>query len=212
MNKLGSPQERATRPWLQRYLAGERVAVWEELEALGPILEPAIREEAKRVGDETMRRVAEVIGELGVRLVSVGYPLRRQPAEDPEVGARIARLTVVAGGPVPISIAAFWRVVGAIDFAPIQDADLPDWMPTDVRWLVKIDPLVVDRLHDAWYSVREWQDELDAAPAEVGSLELTIAPDRFHKVNVSGGPALASLRRAWSCRSLEGGGRRPRFD
>ena len=64
-------------------------------------------------------------------------------------------------------------------------------MPTDVRWLVKLDPLVVDRLHDAWYSVREWQDELDAAPTEVGSLELTIAPDRFHKVNVSGGPAYA---------------------
>jgi hypothetical protein len=47
--------------------------------------------------------------------------------------ARLAELADIAGGPVPISIAAFWRIVGGVDLAPIEDADLPDRMPTEQR-------------------------------------------------------------------------------
>jgi hypothetical protein len=166
--------------------------VWEELATLGPIVEPAIRDEVERVAEETMRRVATATNELVRRLGLLGYPLRPQPSPDPEFQARLAELAEVAGGPVPISIAAFWRFVGGVDLAPIEDADLPDWMPTEQRWLEKLDPLVVDPLSEAWYSVEEWQEDLaENLPEVVGPLEISIAPDRLHKVNISGGPPYA---------------------
>jgi hypothetical protein len=159
---------------------------------LGPIGEPAIREEAGRVANETMRRAAAAIEELARRLASFGYPLRPQPVWDPQIEDRITQLAEVAGGPVPISIAAFWRVVGGVDLAPIEDADWPDWLPTDQGWQEKLDPLVVDPLREAWYSVEEWlEDRAENLPEVVGPLEAAIAPDRLHKVNISGGPPYA---------------------
>lgn len=166
--------------------------MWEELAALGPIVETAIRDEAERVAEETMRRAATAITELVNRLGSLGYPLRPRRDPDPEIEARLAELAEVAGGPVPISIAAFWLIVGAVDLAPIEDEDLPDWMPADQGWLEKLDPLVVDPLRDAWYSVEEWQEDLAKnLPEVVGPLEVAIAPDRLHKLNISGGPPYA---------------------
>lgn len=186
------PKPRPVQPWLQRYRAGEHAAVWEELAALGPIVEPAIRDEAERVADETMGRVATAMSELVRRLGSLGYPLRPQPGPDGEIQARLGELAEVAGGPVPISIAAFWRIVGGVDLAPIEDAGLPDWMPTEQSWLEKLDPVVVDPLREAWYGVEAWREDLAENLAEVvGPLELAIAPDRFHKMNISGGPPYA---------------------
>lgn len=185
-------QPRPVQPWLQRYRAGEHDAVWKELAALGPIVEPAIRDEAERVADDTMRRVAVAMSELARRLESLGYPLRPQPSPDPEVEARLEGLADVAGGPVPISLAAFWRIVGGVDLGPIENADLPDWMPTEQTWLEKLDPVVVEPLREAWYSVEEWQEDLAENLAEVvGPLEISIAPDRLHKLNISGGAPYA---------------------
>jgi hypothetical protein len=65
-------------------------------------------------------------------------------------------------------------------------------MPTEQRWLEKLDPLVVDPLREAWYSVEEWQEDLvENLPEVVGPLEISIAPDRLHKSNISGGPPYA---------------------
>lgn len=186
------PKPRPAQDWLQRYRAGEHGAVWEELAALGPIMEPAIRDAVERVADETMRRVATAMSELARRLGSLGYPLQPQPGPDPEIQARLEGLGEVAGGPVPISLAAFWRIVGGVDLAPIENADLPDWMPSEQTWLEKLDPVVIEPLREAWYSVEEWQEDLAENLAEVvGPLEISIAPDRLHKVNISGGPPYA---------------------
>jgi hypothetical protein len=83
-------------------------------------------------------------------------------------------------------------VIGAVDLAPIEDADLPACLPAEQGWLEKLDPLVVIPLRDAWFSVEEWQDELvENLPEVVGPLDLAIAPDRLQKMNISGGPPYA---------------------
>ena len=183
---------RPVQPWLRRYLAGEHVVVWEELRGLGQIVEEDIREEAALVARETMHRVARAVELLMPRLTAAGYPIRPQPEVDLDIEDRLRRLEDLAGGPVPLTIAAFWRVVGAVNLAPDDDADWPAWMPSDQAWQVKLDPLVVDRLEDAWFSVDEWlEDRAQNIPEVVGPLEVEIAPDRFHKVNISGGPPYA---------------------
>jgi hypothetical protein len=159
---------------------------------LGPIVEEDIREEAALVATETMHRVARAVELLMPRLAAAGYPIRRQPTVDLDIEERLALLEDLAGGHMPVSIAAFWRVVGAVDLAPDADADWPAWMPSDQAWQEKLDPLVVHRLEDAWYSVDEWlEDRAQNIPEVVGPLEVEIAPDRFHKVNISGGPPCA---------------------
>jgi hypothetical protein len=183
---------RRVEPWLVRYQAGEFISVWDEIANLGAIPEPEIRDEAQAVADEMMGRVAAAIAEIRERLNSLGYPLRPQSDVDRDIEERLNELERVAGGRVPVSFASFWRIVGGINLAPIEDAEWPSWMPSDQRWQTRLDPLVIDPLSEAWYSVEEWLEDRSEHLAEVvGPLELAIAPDALHKVNVSGGPPYA---------------------
>ena len=61
--------------WLERYEAGERRRVWDELHALGPLdaVPEATRRDAEGVADRTMQRAAINLRAVHDRLVAAGF-------------------------------------------------------------------------------------------------------------------------------------------
>ena len=103
------------------------------------------------------------------------------------VATQMEAIERIAGRRVPVVLEAFWRVVGAIDWRPEEDAHLPGWaLDADVE---VIDPLCVDGVDVAWESVSEWSEDRERLkhPDLAGAPRVWIAPDRFHKMGISGG-------------------------
>lgn len=175
-----------------RWRSGEHGA-WDELAAIGDI-EGDLREEAHALAGAIMSRVASNADRVTERLREIGWPLdggaRRAPLLD--LDDRIARLEHLTGGRVPVALEAFWKYVGAIDWAPRSGAQMERWVDLEIGHEV-VDPLVLDDLEYAWVSVDEWLEsvELDGGVEVTGPLILTVAPDHFLKLGISGGAPYA---------------------
>jgi len=108
------------RSYLERYRAGEHVAVWSELAALGAdVRREPVYSDARAVARETMTRVRHNVELLAARLRALGYRFIR-PDEavvppTPELLERLDRIEAEAG-PLPLSVRAFFEVVGSVDF------------------------------------------------------------------------------------------------
>ncbi len=183
------PTTKAAGDLLARYLRGEHGAVWNELrlhEALGGDL----LEEARAVAKETMTRVARSADALAERLAALGWvplygELRTRPrTEDLEVMRRIVETT---DAPLPVSLRAFWEIVGGINFVwDYERGDAPDLgvdLPMD-----DMDPLWVDAPEEVTRLFEEWEDRRSGVEPELaGQFNLDLAPDYLHKANTSGG-------------------------
>jgi hypothetical protein len=176
--------------YLSRYRNGECEAVWAELLALGPAIhkEP-LYSDARAVAYETMTRAKHNVEILVARLRAMGYRFGVYPdgsrysgsrspitPPDPDVSAQIDELEANIG-PIPLSLRAWWEVVGAVDFIGRH----PDW-PEGSDPLVVESPEGAEYLFDEWITLRE-----EAGPEEAGPFYAWLAPDDFHKDNVSGG-------------------------
>ena len=177
-------------PLLDRYLAGEHEAVWQELVTLGEAARSeAHAADALAVAYETMHRVEQNVRLLTERLKALGYQfvepgsgglfgLRKPRSHEPHVPPPADRARLVAeleresGGPIPLSLRAFFEVVGEVNFLGRHDRIAPP----DSEILP--DPLVVCGVEEATATVDTWDDELRL---------VAIAPDALHKANVSGG-------------------------
>ena len=163
---------RGSLPLLDRYLAGEHEAVWRGLLALGA----AVREDphaadALAVAYETMGRVEANVRIVSERLVRFGFtksdgPLHTPPARDVE---KQIRQLEEAAGTLPISLRAFYEIVGSVDWI----GNHPDL--SAARSPLCTDPLVVIPIEKA----------LDLANENGESI--LIAPDALHKADTSGG-------------------------
>ncbi|MFN0022054.1 MAG: HEAT repeat domain-containing protein [Pirellulaceae bacterium] len=187
--RIVRPATRAIGNLLARYRRGDHVGVWTELrshEALGGEL----LEEARAVAQETMLRVSRNADRLAERLAASGWrplysELRAKPvADDQEVMRRIEE---ISGAPLPVSLRAFWEVVGGINFvwdynggaAPGLGIDLP---------LDEMDPLCVGAPGEVTYLFEEWEDQRSGVDPELADpFSLDLAPDYLHKANISGG-------------------------
>jgi hypothetical protein len=182
-------------PLFERYAAGDHDTVWAELVALGD----AVRRDphaadALAVAYETMRRVDLNVTTVVERLGAIGYrfgppagaagrllSLFRRDRDRPEKahvppgpGARAARLRIEKRtGPLPLSIRAFFEVVGSVDLTGQHRSLAP------VDGAVAEDPLVVHGVSDVWEQV----DGADEGEAD----EIILAPDDLHKAGTSGG-------------------------
>ena len=191
--RLAELRKSGALPLLDRYLAGEHELVWKELTALG---EKARSEphaaDALAVAFETMHRVAQNVGVIAERLNALDYRfvypgsggffgLRRAAAHEPHVpppaDARdgIAQLEELAGGAIPLSLRAFFEVVGEVNL----NGDHPALAPKDSN--IAPDPLMVCGIEEA-IAMIESSDRDDDEP-----VLLEFAPDALHKANVSGG-------------------------
>ena len=176
--------------YLARYLAGEHQAVWAELTALGAgVRDDAVAADARAVAHETMSRVRRNLRLLEERLRALGYEFGVYPDGErpsgyagpladpsPAVAGEIEGLQWRAG-PLPLSLEAFWTVVGSVSFIGRHPA-----------WPDGADPLVVDPPEGALADLDDWEARREEdGDEEVGPFVVPIAPDALHKDNVSGG-------------------------
>lgn len=179
--------------YLDRYMRGEYEAVWIELTSLGAkIRQEAIFEDARAVALETMRRVRVNIDTIVTRLTKHGYQFDQYPDGAPipynfgpivqpsdEMVAQINEFEQLVGI-IPLSLSVFWEVVGAVSLM----GRAPDGWPSFT------DPLVVEPPDFCISDYREWRAYVDEDKENENENELftaAIAPDIFHKDNVSGG-------------------------
>lgn len=174
--------------YLQRYRQGEYEQVWQELQSLGP----AVRQEpnftqANQVAVETMQRVRRNCEKIVARLKSAGYKFGVYAdgsggyvAEGALVGPSKDSLADAAEleeqfGPLPLTLKAFWQVVGSVD-----------WVGRYQGWPMGRDPLVIYPPAAALseLGMGEFEEEAD-------QIEIILAPDDLHKDNVSGGDPYA---------------------
>ena len=167
-------------PRFDRYMSGERTQVWTELvEAGEAVRQDAVAADALAVAYETMERVTQNVRALVERLSAIGYRFSASPPHQPPGKGtwkqlqRLERLT----GPLPLSLRAFYDVVGAVDLIGRHSG----LIPRDSS--IPPDPLVVYGVDDALQEAESGDDD------ESG--EITIAPDDLHKENVSGGERYA---------------------
>jgi hypothetical protein len=202
---------------LKRYLTGEHEQVWADLVALGPdVRQPLYSADAADVARETMCRVDANVRTLVTRLQTLNYRFKtkgrwldeysahtesilelpgvadskhagrlresvrrreeqRRPADyelkahvpaGPNAARDIEQIEELIG-PIPLSLKAFYEIVGEVDLIGYHDTISAE-----------ADPLVVFPLEAMWRDCR-------AEIAEDG--RIPIAPDQFHKANISGG-------------------------
>jgi hypothetical protein len=133
-----------------------------------------------------MRRVAQNVAIVAERLHALDYrfttaPASRRHAPHVPPGAKVMkqiRRLEKRAGTIPLSIRAFYEVVGAVDFngvhpglAPIDGSTAPD-------------PLLV-------YGPDEVLEDLESQDDEEPPSEIVIAPDDLHKADTSGGDSYA---------------------
>jgi hypothetical protein len=210
------------RTYLERYLAGEYEQVWDELQAQDDaVREGPLYSDALAVARETMRRARYNIGVLIDRLRALGYAfgydwwkaeyrdmLEVHPPPGlfveprPDVERQLAELEAL-GGPIPLSLCAWYEQIGAVNFVgmyPVKDATNPNGFTCYVQFADAVgerqsrrfntnecphdlDPLFVDSLdallRHAKHPTQTWKRN--------GSYELELAPDEWLKYAVSGG-------------------------
>jgi hypothetical protein len=173
--------------FLERYLGGEHEQVWAELVALGAgVRSLHVLADAEAVAYETMRRARDNADELIIRLTAVGYtfglpngetwiPVVPRQAPDADVPAQVARLEALAGL-LPLAIRAWYEVVGAVCLV-----GNPPWAETEAL----PDALYIDDAGAALDELLLWQEDRgeDDEPSS-----LCLAPDEYHKADISGGP------------------------
>jgi hypothetical protein len=178
--------------FLNRYINGEYEQVWEELYKEGEAIqqEPLLGD-ALAVTGETMRRVRNNIELLIHRLLALGYKFGTYPDGRTEIFGfsgsfhppkanivnEIAKLELLEGvGPLPLSLKVFWESVGDVDF-----------MGYHPLWPEYSDPLVVYPIEVAKYEYKDWRYFVKEGDVEAGQFGIPLAPDFYHKDNVSGG-------------------------
>jgi hypothetical protein len=197
LRKYPDPPDRPTRSYsgprdfVARYRAGDYEDVWRDLRKAGAIEEPSLRDEAMAVAIMTMERVRQNVERVTERLRTAGYPfddfLPSWSPPSPDVANAIARIESAAGGPCPISLHAFWSVVGEVAWKHAEDVEVEGapWAGFPIQ---EADPLYVLSAASTWFSVEEWIERREVNHAEVvGPLEVDLAPDYLHKANISGG-------------------------
>jgi hypothetical protein len=206
--------------YLDRYLAGEHERVWDELVAQGAaIREEPLYSDALAVAHETMRRVRANIEMLIPRLEALGYtfgygwargssfadgshlPVFTPPA--PDVAGTIDELERRAGI-LPLSLRAFYEVVGSVNFVGGAPALWTDWRAVPD----KLDALYVYPAVEALEGAETWQERYGHLTEEDWELPgpdeedlcdsrayaalphdcwlVPIAPDEWHKYDISG--------------------------
>ena len=178
--------------FLDRYLQGEYERVWDELSAQGEaIYQEPLFDDAVAVAKETMLRVRKNIERITDRLYSLGYAFGTypdghtkiygytQPHHPPKenIDKEISDFEQLEGiGKFPFSLRLFWQIVGDVD-----------WMGYHPLWPAYSDPLVVYPIEAARSDYEDWRYAVNEGDVEAGQFGASIAPDYFHKDNVSGG-------------------------
>lgn len=184
--KAGSHRLAIGTTLLARYEAGDHQRVWQELRMAGD-LDDRLRDIVRDVAIATMHRVRRNAEALASALADAGWPIQVNEAVTApwhELDQRLAELDELVGAPVPPALEAFWRIVGGIHLVPYA-RKAPAHVPSA---LIMLDPLEIEDPENVWFEVDEWAEERDRSHPELaGPIELPVAPDHYHKADISGG-------------------------
>jgi hypothetical protein len=167
--------------WAERYDAGQHTQVWTEMLGLGADVraQPQALNDAVAVARLTMTRARSNIDQLVQELPATGYEFAGDPhlPPTPRVVAELDALEAQIGR-LPLALRIWFEEIGQVNFVgshPGWAFDYPD-------------PLVVYAPID--YIRSEHQEWIDSKGTELdrgSTFEIPLAPDYFHKANVSGG-------------------------
>ncbi len=168
----------------ERYDAGERRAVWDELHALGPLgaVSTDVRADAEMVAVRTIERAVINLAQIHRRLVGLGFEFQLPEYAFVDAGASHAaalRALERKVGAVPATLRALFRAVGEVSFR----GWLPSWGSADEWYAQLLDPF--EFLADVQSEIERVEDE--EAPEDERDFRLPIAGDYLHKNDVSGG-------------------------
>lgn len=172
--------------FIERYNNGEYREVWEELFLLDDgVRDPSILPDALSVVNETMTRVQQNIVQIYNRLVEIGYEFEMMEGIDkpiippaPYIKEQIREIESIVGI-IPLSLKAWYEMVGTVSFLGRH----PKW-DTGIYY----DPLFVSPIETALMEYDEWRILLEKYGEEkIGPYCISIAPDYYHKANISGG-------------------------
>jgi uncharacterized protein (TIGR02996 family) len=177
-----------------RFYLGDTQGAWDALIAVGDkVREAPLYQQAIEVSRETMLRVSRNLDVIVGRLDQLGYLFANRnqvhvpPADD--VVAKLDEIERGLQGPLPLSLRAFWEIVGSVDCCQSQDQMVHDWFDrpdNEIQQLGDDDPLYVESLQTLrdglTKSKRSW-----CVSRREGRIYFQFAPDCFHKANVSGG-------------------------
>jgi hypothetical protein len=176
---------------LERYQRGDHLEVWRALAMSGPV-EGDDKDIALAVARSTMARVRNNAEMLAERLTALGWhaltgvmvgTTGQQPFPSQ------AEAEAIAGAPLPVALLAFWEVVGSLDFVwdYRRDTECPDLFGGPS--ILDLDPLHIGGA-DLAYEVDTWRDMISGGYlSSSGPFRLELAPDSYHKANISGGSA-----------------------
>ncbi|MER5782072.1 hypothetical protein ABT104_10170 [Streptomyces mobaraensis] len=175
---------------------GEHEQVWHELRGLGPV-PGELREDVEAVATATMERVArhvvrlaEALPELGFVPATEGVAPHRPPTEGTPALVRAMEETV---GVLPAALKASFLTVGDVSFLGdcpalglhYHEGPLPRTGPPGAGYPDPLDVAGVEHLRYEWVAYTEEDEEADEA--EDAEFLFSLAPDEYHKANISGG-------------------------
>lgn len=124
------PAKGQTSDRVERYRRGDaeaRIAVWEELHALGAtvLTDPALLAEADGVASETVAVLARNVERIAAALTAGGYVFAGRPVTPARKGAvaTMARLEKAVGVALPRLLAALHRTLDGVDLAEDTEAE-----------------------------------------------------------------------------------------
>ena len=125
--------------------------------------------------------VGQRVAAIARRLPTLGYefeePSEVFPGPERDTEAAIARIERDVGT-LPLAIKLFWRLVGSVNFIGRHD----EWDGCEYP-----DPLVIDPPSYAAYELDEFLGDRDERMRCNVPYVVPVAPDHYHKQNVSGG-------------------------
>lgn len=142
-----------------------------------------LQEAAKRAQDRIAPMMEKLAARRAEQEAKIAKQLRIPPLENPEVfdppgkhtASQIKKLEKAAGGPLPISLRAWFEQVGGVSLMGSHDVINPKNSRTAADPLVVAPPSQLLQMLD-----------FEEGEGEEG-LSLWLAPDDLHKANVSGG-------------------------
>lgn len=141
------------KPYLERYLAGDREAAWDELIALGDrVRARPWLDDALAVARETVRRARFNVERIHRRLVDLGYRFANPEAAfvpaGPDVPDRIAEMERRLGT-FPLLARAWYESLASVDFSQ-DESQLRGPTGPDVNGLGHNAELIMHDLDRAW--------------------------------------------------------------
>ena len=130
---------------------------------------------------DRLQEVRRSLGAIKMQLEEQGYvfesPETALSEPSPETDRIVSRIESSVGR-IPEALVAFWRIVGSVDFCGSHS----DWSGCEYP-----DPIVVYPPTEAEHELESFLQNRDEYREAYGSFRVPIAPDSFHKENVSGG-------------------------